>query len=272
MGPINKALDEIKFRIPKQILDLVFVQRTNVWGNTNWKNNVISIDECIMSTVIRPRVLVDCNLVGGAEVFIPLASVPAERTNDYTTVYRIPKNLTQGRSIISALSVSYSDPNRMANYGTAAYQNNSSMMHLGSAVMNAQGQIPYSTTAQVQHIGENVVMVRDSTIMPANIYLRAIIENDKEMNHIQLKSYRHFSELAVRAVKAYIYNEYRIRLDMGELIAGQNLGAIKEVIESYADAEELYQTYIRETWAKVALMNDRESWTRMYRQLIGGFR
>jgi len=72
MGPINKALDEIKFRIPKQILDLIFVQRTNVWGNTNWKNNVISIDECIMSTVIRPRVLVDCNLVGGAEVFIPL--------------------------------------------------------------------------------------------------------------------------------------------------------------------------------------------------------
>lgn len=272
MGPLNKALDEVKFRIPRQILDLVFIQRTDVWGNTNWKNNVISIDECILSTVIRPRVLVDCNLVGGIEIYIALDTVPVERTNDYTSVYRIPKRLTQGRSIISALSVSYSDPTRMSGYGVSATQNSGAMLHLAAAVMDAQGQIPYTSTAQVQLIGENVVMVRDTAIMPANIYLRAVIENDAGMNHIQLKNFHHLSELVVRAVKAYIYNEYCIRLDMGELIAGQNLGKIKEIIESYADAEELYQTYLRETWAKVALMNDRESWTRLLRMMIGGSR
>lgn len=272
MSAISKALDEVKFRIPKQLLELVFVQRSDVWGNTNWKNYLTSIDECILSTVVRPRVLVDCNLVGGIEIYIPLERVPFERTNDYTTVYRIPKKLTQGRSIISALNVSYSDPTRISGYGIAASQNNSAMLQLGSAIMDAQAHVPYTSTAQVQLIGENVVMIRDSAIMPANIYLRAIIENDEGMNHIQLRSYHAFADLVVRAVKAYIYNEYIIRLDMGELIAGQNLGKIRDIVESYADAEELYQTYLRETWAKVALMNDKESWTRLIRMQLGGSR
>lgn len=268
MMPVSKALDEVKFRIPKQILDTVFVQR----NQQNWRQTAISIDESIMAQVIRPRVLVDANLVGGTEALIPLDGLQSERTNDYTSVYRIPKDRTQGRSIQAVLNITYSDPTKVSSYGIAAGQNNTAMMQAGSAVMDAMGTIPVTSTARVQLIGENVVMVRDTVILPANIYLRCVLANDENLAHLQLKSYRAFSDLVVHAVKAYIFNNYAIEMDIGQLHGGQQIGRFKEVVDGYADAEELYQTYLTEKWQKIAMMNDNESYTRYLRTLIGGQR
>jgi hypothetical protein len=267
MGPLSKCIDEVKFRIPRAILEAVFIKRAQ-----HWRLTPASLDEHILNEVVRPRVLVDCNLVGGTEVFIPLDGVPLERGNDYTTVYRIPKDKTQGRSIMSVLNITFSDPTKVSSYGVAAGAHNSIMMQAGQAVMDAMGSMPVTSTAYVQLIGENVVMVRDTVVLPANIYLRCLLENDENMSHLQLKSYRDFSKLVEYAVKAYIYNEYVIPMDMGELYGGQALGRFKEIIDSYADAEELYQNFITEKWQKISLMNDREQWTRFLRLGMGGFR
>lgn len=267
MGPLSKCIDEVKFRIPRAILEAVFIKRAQ-----HWRLTPASLDEHILNEVVRPRVLVDCNLVGGTEVFIPLDGVPLERGNDYTTVYRIPKDKTQGRSIMSVLNITFSDPTKVSSYGVAAGAHNSILMQAGQAVMDAMGSMPVTSTAYVQLIGENVVMVRDTVVLPANIYLRCLLENDENMSHLQLKSYRDFSKLVEYAVKAYIYNEYVIPMDMGELYGGQALGRFKEIIDSYADAEELYQNFITEKWQKISLMNDREQWTRFLRLGMGGFR
>lgn len=267
MGPLSKCIDEVKFRIPRAILEAVFIKRAQ-----HWRLTPASLDEHILNEVVRPRVLVDCNLVGGTEVFIPLDGVPLERGNDYTTVYRIPKDKTQGRSIMSVLNITFSDPTKVSSYGVAAGAHNSIMMQAGQAVMDAMGSMPVTSTAYVQLIGENVVMVRDTVVLPANIYLRCLLENDENMSHLQLKSYRDFSKLVEYAVKAYIYNEYVIPMDMGELYGGQALGRFKEIIDSYADAEELYQDFLRDKWQKISLMNDREQHTRFLRTLLGGFR
>ena len=267
MMALQKAIDEVKFRVPRQILDAVFIQR-----DRRWRQTPISIDEHILNEVVRPRVLIDCNLSGGTEVFIPLDNTPVTRTNDYTSVYRIPKDRTQGRSIISVLNITFSDPTKVSSYGVAAGTQNTIMLQAGQSVMDAMGSIPVTSTARVQLIGENVVMVRDTVVLPANIYLRCILANDENMSHLQLKSYRPFAELVVLAVKAYIYNEYIIQMDLGELHAGQMLGRFKEIIETYAEADELYRTFLIEKWDKISVMNDTESWTRMLRTQLGGFR
>ena len=264
---ITKLLDEVKFRIPRPILDDVFLAKTS-----SWRQSSPNIDEQIMSLVIRPRVLVDCNLVGGAEVFIPLDGVPVERTNDYTSVYRIPKDATNGRSIISVLNITFSDPTKASAFGVAAGQQNTTMLNAGSAVMNAMSSIPVTSTARVQLIGENVVMVRDTVLLPANIYLRCIIANDENMSHLQLKSYRDFANLGVLAVKAFIYNDYVIKMDLGELSGGQVIGRFKEIIDTYSESEELYQTYITEKWQKISFQQDHEQMGRFLKLLIGGCR
>lgn len=267
MMAISKSLDEIKFRIPKPILEAVFLKRGG-----GWKEVPISLDEYILNAVIRPRVLIDCNLVGGTEALISLQGIQANRTNDYTFVYRIPKDRTQGRSIQSVLNITYSDPTRSSSYGITAAAQSSPMMQAGSSVMDAMGSIPVTSTARVRLIGENVISVQDSVILPSNVFLRCMLENDSQLSHLQLASYGHFSNLVTHAVKAYIYNEYIIEMDLNQLHGGQALGRFREVIDGYADQEELYQTYLTEKWQKVAMMNDAESYTRYLRLLIGGNR
>lgn len=267
MMAISKSLDEIKFRIPRQILEAVFNQR-----GTSWKDPVVSLDEKILATVVRPRVLVDCDLVGGTELFIDLNGIPVDRPNDYTSVYRIPKDRTQGRSIMSVLNISFNDPTRVAGHTAIAAQQSTAMLQVGSAVMDAHAPIPMTSSAQCQLIGENVVMVRDTVLLPASIFLRVMLANDSNLSHLQLKSYRAFSRLVELAVKAYIYNEYIIRMDIGELHGGQQLGTFKSVIDGYSDAEELYQTFLTEKWQKIAFMNDTEAYQRHLRTMIGGSR
>ena len=265
MNPISKACDDIKFIIPRPILQTVFTRRELAWRNTP-----VNIDAQMMLEVIRPRVLIDCNLIGGVESIISLKGLEAERTNNFTIVYRIPKERTQGRSIISVLNVTFSDPFFADNTGVAVGCGASPLMTMGQAVLDASSPVPIVSTASVQLIGENVVMIKDTAMLPSNIYLRCMIANEENMNNLQLKSYRHFSKLVEYAIKAFIYNEYIIKLGEGELIGGQVLGKFKEIIESYSESEELYQTYLREKMQKVLLMNDRESHQRLLKTLIGG--
>jgi hypothetical protein len=267
MNPITKALADIKFRIPPEILHTVFVQRVE-----RWRDTPKSIDDQIMNLVMRPRVLIDCNLVGGTEIWICLDGLCESGGSIYESVYRIPKKMTNGRTIMSVLNVSFADPSRVSAAGIAANGQNNMMLQAGQAVMDAMGMIPQTSTARLELIGENVVLVRDVMTMPANAYLRCTVANDENLNNIQLRSYLAFVKLVEYAVKSYIYNTYIVQLDMGELRGGQTLGKIKEIVESYADAEELYETYLREKWRKVAFMNDQESFNRYLRLMIGGNR
>lgn len=267
MSLIQRSLMAMKHKIPMRILQLAFVKR-----NQKWRQAGASIDDGIMAEVIRPRVLYDCNLVGGTEVFLLLDGLEADRPNDYTSVYRIPKERTGGRTINSVLNITFADPTRLSSYGVAAGCQNTPMLQAGQAMMDAMGAIPVTSTAYVQLIGENVVMVRDTIVLPANSYLRCILANEENMSHIQLRSYPEFIKLIEYAVKAYIYNSLVIELDQGELEGGFNLGIVKDIIMGYADAEELYQRQLEEVIGKVSLMNDLESYKRFLQLNIGGNR
>lgn len=269
MNPITRAVSDLRFRIPPTILETAFVKRT-----ARWREAPKNLDNSIMESVVRPRVLVDCNLVGGVEASIPLegAEVDVEVAEDHTVVYRIPKKLTQNRSILSALAVTFVSPHNYSSYGAVAGQNNSTMLQAGQAVMDAHGMIPVTSTARVSLIGENVVMVRDTQTLPPGAHLRCILANDETLSHIQMTSWRPFCKLVELAVKSFIYNEYIIQMDQAQLEGGVALGRFKDVIDGWADSEELYQDYLTNTWQKVAFMNDAPAYTNHLRRLIGGYR
>lgn len=268
MNAIQKALDEVKFRVPRQILDQVFM----TINKRAWQRQPVSLDEWMMREVVRPRVLIDCNLVGGTEAFISLDGCLLERGDDFTTIYRIPKEKTQGRTIMSVLNITFTDPTRLTNIGSTNTQGSSMMLRLAEGMMDAHGAMPIVSSARVQLIAENTIMVRDNTFLPANCYVRVILANDENMSHIQLRSYHHFAKLVELAVKSFIYNNMRIEMAEAMLSGGQALGVINEAINEFSDSEELYQTYLREKWTKVAMMNDQESWSRHIRRLVGGHR
>lgn len=267
IAPLQKAIDEIKASIPRQILDEVFVEK-NYW----YRQLPQSIDDTIISKVLRPRVLVDCNLVGGTEVLIPLYNLIPAKTDRNDYVFRIPKEMTQNRSINSVLSISYGDSYRFMNARNAGILKSTGAAGIASQIINASSSIPVVSSDRVQLIGENTVLFSNPEYLNSDLVLRCILANDENLAHLQLRSYLAFSAMCVLAVKAYIFNELVITMDMGQLKGGQNLGRFKEIVDNYADANELYSTYLKEKWTKIALMNDRESFSRFKRLIIGGNR
>lgn len=270
MNAITKALFDISARIPKEILIEVFAPKTYLF-----RNSVIDYEEQIKNLVIRSRVMVDCDLVGGTEVFIPLSGCPSEAIDNdrLTAVYHIPKSKTQGRTITSVLSLSYVLGSNSTAAG-ALFRNCSisDTLVAGKAMFDAASTIPVPSTARVQLIGENTVMVKDTSYQPGQGILRCTLASDENFSHLQIKSYPAFSKLCELATKAYIYNNYAIKLDTAKLVGGQELGRFKEIVDSYSDAEEMYQTYLKETFQKVLFMNDREKYERFTKLMIGAFR
>jgi hypothetical protein len=269
MNPITKALDEVMFRIPREILKVVFLEPYQ-----QYRDLPADIKERIRFMVLQQRVLVDCNLVNGVETRIDLSDVPSETVdNGYTTVFQIPKSKTNGRSILSVFDVTFGNLyHSQSGYGMYSNGRSSPALQMAATVMESQLRTPNIGTTRVELIGENVVMVQGSVILPQSLYLRCSLENDENLSNIQARSYLVFARLVELAVKAYIYNSYIIQLDMGELRGGVQVGKFKEIVEGYSDAETMYQEHLNEVWAKVAFMNDQESMHRFISLLSGGSR
>lgn len=266
MNVIQKAIDDVKFIIPPPILAAVFNPKHRAW-----RAQSVSIDTQIRNLVIRPRVFVDCNLAGGKEIKVPLNGLTPDFVNQFTTVYRIPKERTQGRSIMSVLNVTYTDPNMQAGFGGSFGDCGvSAVGSMTTALMNASAPIPNVSTSSISIIGENVIEVLDSQRLPAYGYLRCIIAHDENMSHLPPRSYRSFCKLVEYAVKAYIFNNYVVEMDMAELSGGVALGRFKEIVDGYQDANELYETYRIEKWDKIAKMVDRDSFDRQIKSIFGG--
>lgn len=267
MNPVTRAVDIVKMRIPRILLDEVFQEQTY-----RWRGAPISIDEQILIKVVRPRVMVDCNLVGGTEMLLDLSGLSSEFVNMYETIYRIPKERTAGRSIVSVLSVGYGTTSMIATTGgTTGFRPGSvtPVTQGTQSVMDSFSPTPAISTAKVSLIGENTILIKDSNPPVANSYLRCIIANDENMSHLQVRSIPPFTTLVELAVKSFIYNELDVRMDQAFLSGGQALGKVRERVDEYRDAEEMYNTFLKEKWQKIALMNDIEPWNRLLRRQIG---
>lgn len=270
MNAIRYALDQLKRRVPKGILEEVFRPKDYLY-----QQSLYNIDHLIETQVIRSRVLVDCDIVGGTEVIISLDGMEVTRLDPITSVIRIPKHLTNGRTITSALSIGYGNASMLALPGlTGSFKPCSvtPLLQAGQAMLDQHMPIPVSGTARVQLIAENTIMVRDpTTALGAVSFLRCILANDDNLSHIQVRSYLHFAKLCELAVKSHIYNEYALIIDRAFIAGGYEIGKFKEFVESYSDSEELYQQYLNEKWAKVAFMNDSETHQRFLTRIIGGY-
>jgi hypothetical protein len=271
LNPIQKAIAEVKYSIPMEILQQAFVVQPfkHISGPNVARPVPVSIDHQIRQQVINPRVIEDCNLNGGVEINIPMLDLVPNNVSPYDVIYTIPKSLTQGRSIvgIKSMTVGQGSVRGTTNMGMTGA---SPMMDAAGSVLASALPIPLVSTAYVQLIGENTVLINDNMALPNNVWLRCIVEADSDFSHLQSRTYGRFAELVEYAVKAYIYNVLVIEVGMAQLVGGQELGKFKEILESYADANENYKTFLRDTWRVVALLDDPSQHQRHLRMINGG--
>jgi len=235
MNAITKAMSEIYYNIPKEIISLAF--------NDSQAHSAISLDEVIMSRVIRPRVKVDCNLLGGV--------------SDYSTNYGreflidVPKTVTGNRSIVTALTLFFNTSATTLNKAHTDPLRNASAKQL---VISEQPSM--ITTSRLEVVGENKILVADPTVYFGSGVLKCVVENADNLSNISPRSYIAFSNLCVLAVKAYVYNYLRIKVGSGYISSGHELGVINDVISDYVNASQDYQEYLVNTWRSVMYHND----------------
>ena len=264
MNILSKALDHIKHTIPPQVLKAAFRDEL-----MNWRQAPVSLDTQIMDKVIKPRVLFDANLVGGTQAIIALDGLAAVYGDNYSNVYQIPFERTSNREIVSVLSVGYLPIGGSFGYGAIGVPAHvSDVMTAGQRVMDSNSSIPVVSTAQCDLIGFNTVLIRDPQRTTMTYTLRCMLANESNLNNINPRSYLYFATLCQLAVKSFIYNNMLITMDQAYLQGGQELGALKNYVETLQDSEEQYQVFLRETWQGVAFMNDRTSHERFIRTQI----
>jgi len=252
MNAIQKALSDLRYRIPQQILELAFSE-----GYYNYRSNNVSLDEKIRNSVVRPRVLQDCNLVGGILMDIDLNKCKLIDNDTYTYVYYVPKKLTEGKSIISALDIVTNIPPGQGG----------STMSQAQRVYDSYATPGYMGGGRLELIAENTVLIRRA--LPVGmVFLKVRVGNDENLTNIDPRSYPTFSELTTYAVESYIYNKLRVNLDITNIMAGYEASKIMDIVESYADSEEQYMLTLREKWSKVAFCNDTESHARFIKYQI----
>lgn len=266
MNPIDKAISDIMYRVPMPILERAFLSERDMTGNLT--NSPVSISYKIREKVIDPRVMVDCNLVGGTEAEIPLRDVRPEFLPDYRVVWRIPYHLTNNRKISRVYSLIFGDggaPTQasMYNNGGSVYDD------AAQGLMQSHMPIPNVSNADVQLVGENTVMVNMHVPHSPTLWLRVMLESDSEFSQLKPGSIPLFSKLVEYAIKSYIYNTLIIQIDQSMLYGGHTLGRFMNIVEDYADAEQLYQETFEQRWRKAAIFSDDKAYKRHLKRLVG---
>lgn len=268
MNPITNAITNLKYRIPQPILEKAFFPVQHQWGGYH-PHSLESLDYRIRESVIEPRVLVDCNLVGGMEAVIPLRTIRPQYYPPSQTVWEIPLNLTQNRPITRVYSI-VQDNQGFAPHSYYANQQQSAYHEASYGLLYSNVSIPQVSDANISLIGENTVLAHVHYSSTDLLVLRCVIENDEQFNNLPASSHHAFYTLVEYATKSHIYNTLIIAIDEGELAGGRTLGRFSSIVESYADAEELYQQFLQEHWRKIAIFADPIGRKRHVKRIAGG--
>lgn len=272
MSILLKMTEEIKYRIPLQILQSAF----NNYNEEGWRNAPVSLDELIISKVIRPRLIVDTNIVGGVVIMVPIAgNTILEYSDEYTRVIKVSPDAVNHRTIMTVLSAHYQPygfnmSNAGGNVGASGlgYGSSNDLSNSGMRVDSSFSSIPIISTATIQLVGYNTVLIRDRSYISDIYSLRCMVANEENLENINPRNWHMLSKLAELCVKSYIYNRLIISMDKAFLSGGQELGSASDIVSSYADAEEMYQDMLRTKIQKLSWFNDSVYYARYLRKMI----
>jgi len=206
MNIIQESISNvILFQIPREVL-----QHALYIGRGPKQVDIATLGSKILSLIVKPRVLLDINLASANTKFVDIGDCTISEQDQYGMVITVPSNKIGGGSIVSPVSIS-------------------SSVEMGIAHTN------------MELIAENTIYLHDVRNIDPNARLKCTVTYDPNLNNLPPGATKHISRLITDAVKSYCYNELRIRLGKGEIYQGAELTEIRNVIDTYSDAEANYQ-------------------------------
>lgn len=270
MNPIQFALRETSQRIPPAIIDAMFVKtvtRNHGWGRLH--TPTLSADHQIRDKVIEQRVLSNINLISGQRELISLSGLVPSTQTDLSQVLHIPKDRTNGRSIVSVYHIAMGSQTGSMSGAFNSVGSNGGLGDAARAFQQSRSPIPVMSDGNISLIEENTIVIRSPLRLAGPAWLDCLLEHNSSLSNVPPGAYREFAKLVVLATKAYIYNNIIIPMDEAEIIGGMGLGQFRNIVENYSDSEELFQEQLL-VWEKVSIMSDPVQHLDHIQGLMGG--
>lgn len=271
---ITYAIRYIKREIPPRILNEVFL-KNRPYSRGTVRNIESIIKQLIIDEIVGP----DANIVGGRELKIDVSRLAPVNVENDGIVLKVPMEMTGGCRISSCKFASfiYNDTTSVGLSYSSGYMNGYAPVNtIGGAAANiltasTPDQISGTADCHVAPGGDNVVFIKCKSRQKI-YWLNITTDYDEAFNQISPKSYPDFAELCLFATKGYIYTNMVVDLDEGKIAAGSELGAFKNIIDGYSDANKNYNEYLRDHMEVVFSLNDPRFKEEHYFQVSGGRR
>lgn len=260
MNAVDDTIRNLKYSIPLEILEIAFLEYADVTHRT------ISLDERIKNTIIIGRVIRDCSQAEGVQVNIDVNRCYVTQLEKGEYIIDVPKELTGGRSITNVLSIT-SNVYYTNLGGLSPYSN--SLTTYANKMANNIGTANFQQTARAELIGDNIIYINDPMIIVNRSSIRANVEYDQNLTNLHPTIMPVFNKLVVLATQSYIHNKLKINLDKGYIYAGYDLSVIREIVDGYSDAEQMYQEHLRNFFIPGAITTQREKLGRYIRSMLG---
>lgn len=277
MNPIDLAIQYIKREIPSLILQEVFTPRTyNPARTESYRDNAPghSLEHQLESLIVRGWVAIDLNLCSGTTDHLDLSGAQVDQIDPWNRVYTIPDRVTGGRTITSVYSVSFSEggyESAVMNNGVDARCGSSEFMSSARGVLDSHRTVPLISTARVQLVGHNIVLISDNIIDARRLWLHCQLSHEPDFTNISAAYRMTFAQLAVLAAKAYIYRELPIRIEEGMIRSGGTISRVREYVDNYSDAITMYYELLDEKWKVQGFMNDKHKYRNYLTMIAGGW-
>lgn len=257
-NPINYCMQRIKNEIPREIL-IIAATEENFGYNQN-----VTLEEKIMARVIKARLLLDVEIMStiSRQISLKNCTVTGYKTLDSQFEYlvEVPDSVLDGKEIVSASFIFYNMiMPQMGMLGGSALENSM------STLMQAHSSLDLLTTNRLDVVGKNIVLVNTGSIHWTflNSSMEVNLSPNPNMSHVKGTAIIELGDLAVLCAKQWIYNTLIIQIDQGYIRGGHNIDAVKNMIDRYESAIDVYKEKL-ETWNKIGFMLD----ARQYQKFI----
>lgn len=272
MDPISVAILKCKAEIPFDILKQAFLpKRYDPTRKDRYFDNVTStsIDHQIRQLVVEGRVSIDANLCGGTEMFLPLALAQREYVDKWNIVYRFDRDDLGGRRIVTVHELIYGMQPGYSGQTTGYDSRGSQMLQVGRDILRATVGTTQMGTSYVQLVGVNTILVNDISQIVGNAAVRCTLTHEPNFGDLKPAYYHKFAEMVALACKGHIYNTLVIDIDEGQIRGGATIGRIREIVDQYADANQMYWEYLTTRWKKISKLNNTEQYRKILKMSLG---
>lgn len=274
MDPITVAMARVmNGAIPRDILKQTFTARRydGVMAERYFDNTIgTSIEEQIRLKVVEGRLGIDLNLCGGTEVTLPMRLADREMVDAWNILYRFGRDVTGGRRIIAVYEMTYGMTQALGTGGSPGYDSRASQMMLNARnLLRASTGVGTLSTSYVQLVGANSVLVNDVNQVVGDSLLRCKLAHEANFNDINPHYHHAFGELLLLALKAYIWGALVIDIDENQTRGGATIGRIREIVDTYADADQLYMEKL-DDWYALNAMADTQTMRKITKWMLGG--